>query len=233
MEKIKLFILDDNRFLRDGLAAMIDKQPDLKVVASLGNADKITERIHLTRPHVLLLDLGLRNQNSLSIAKTVRAELPSTKVVVMDLVPIEEDIYEFVQAGVSGFILKDATVKTFLDTIRAVAGGASVLPSLLTDSLFSQVVKESISLAKSPEAVTESFRMTKRERQVILLIAEGMSNKEIGSSLHLSTFTIKSHVHNILEKLAVHNRLQIANYAHTSDDFSVQLNSISLIERDA
>jgi len=229
MDKIRTVILEDNRLLREGLTAMLEEQPDLHVVASFGDNDKIMPRIHDANAHLLLLDLGLRNHNSLKIAKTVKKELPSTKVVAMDLVPAQEDIYEFVQAGVSGFILKDATVSNFLKTIRSVVQGINVLPLNLTESLFSQIVLQAVLRAETPKIVEESIRMTKRERQVMALIADGMTNKEIGTSLHLSTYTVKSHVHNILEKLALRSRLQIANYAHTNDEFSIVANSVSLL----
>lgn len=208
---------------------MIEEQPDLEVVASFGDSDKIMAKIHEAKAHLLLLDLGLRNHNSLRIVKTVKKELPTTKVIAMDLVPAQEDIYEFVQAGVSGFILKDATVSNFLKTIRSVVQGVNVLPLNLTESLFSQIVVQAVLRAATPKIIEESIRMTKRERQVIELIADGMTNKEIGTSLCLSTYTVKSHVHNILEKLALRSRLQIANYAHTNDDFTAVANSISLL----
>ncbi len=122
------------------------------------------------------------------------------------------DIIELVEAGAAGFILKDATIEDFLETIRSVARGMKVLPPLLTGSLFTHVVDHALRQGKGklPEAV----RMTKREREIIVLIAEGMSNKEIAQRLNLSTYTVKSHVHNILEKLALHSRLEIAAHFH-------------------
>ena len=229
MDKIRLLILEDNRLLREGLTTMIEEQPDFRVVASFGDGDKIMVKIHEAKPHILLIDLGLRNQNSLNIVKTVKKELPAIKIIAMDLVPAQEDIYEFVQAGVAGFILKDSTVTNFLKTVRGIAQGEIVLPPHLTESLFSQIVSQAISRAATPKIVEESIRMTQRERQVIVLIGDGLTNKEIGLKLHLSTYTVKSPVHNILEKLAVRSRLHIANYAHTSEDFAAVLNTVSLI----
>jgi DNA-binding NarL/FixJ family response regulator len=110
-----------------------------------------------------------------------------------------------------GFILKDATLAEVLETIRAAAQGMKILPPLLTGSLFSHVVDHAIRKGKGN--LREGVRMTKRERETIVLIAEGLSNKEIAGRLNLSTYTVKSHVHNILEKLALHSRLQIATFA--------------------
>jgi len=105
-----------------------------------------------------------------------------------------------------------------------------VLPSLLTGSLFSQIVEHAVNGARgSSSKLMESVRMTKRERQVIDLISDGMTNKEIAQKLHLSPYTVKSHVHNILEKLALHTRVQIAKYAHTSESFQAIADTVSLI----
>ena len=148
---------------------------------------------------------------------------------MMDLIPVQADVYEFVQAGVSGFILKDATVNDFLKTIRSVAKGLQVLPPNLTGSLFSQIVEHAIS-GSNPSALIDSVRMTKRERQVIELVSEGHTNKEIAQKLHLSTYTVKSHVHNILEKLALSTRVQIAKYLHDSVKTKLASDNISLLE---
>jgi two-component system response regulator DegU len=229
VKKIRLLIIEDNRLLREGITAMINEQSDLKVVASLGTTENILQRIYTLKPQVALLDLGLRNQNSLQIVKSVKKNSSGTKIIVMDLVPLHEDILEFVQAGVSGFLLKDATVDDFLKTIRSVAKGNKVLPPHLTESLFSQIVEHAITTTKKSNLI-KSVRMTKREKQVIKLIADGLTNKEIAQKLHLSTYTVKSHVHNILEKLALHTRVQIARYAHTNEDFDRIAGAISLID---
>jgi DNA-binding NarL/FixJ family response regulator len=110
MKQIKLIIIEDNRLLREGITAMINEQPDLQAVASLGTTENILQRIQKLKPQIALLDLGLRNQNSLQVVKSVKKNSSSTKIIVMDLVPLHEDILEFVQAGVSGFLLKDASV---------------------------------------------------------------------------------------------------------------------------
>src|SRR5271154_2506011 len=109
MEKIRTVILEDNPLLREGLAAMIGRELDFRVVASYGDVEKIIPKLQQSKAHLLLLDQGLKRSNSLHIAKSVKKTLPSMKVIAMALVPSQEDVYEFVQAGVSGFILKDAT----------------------------------------------------------------------------------------------------------------------------
>jgi DNA-binding NarL/FixJ family response regulator len=180
------------------------------------------------KPNIILLDLGLRNQNSLQIVKLSKENFPEIKIIVMDLIPLQADVLEFVGAGASGFILKDASIADFLKTIRSVYQGHQVLPPHLTGSLFSQVVEYAIH-GNIPSAIEESVLMTKREKQVIELIADGDTNKEIAQKLHLSTHTVKSHVHNILEKLALNTRVQIAKHAHLSDSYKTAIDNTSLI----
>ena len=206
-------VVEDNRLLRDGLESFLKKQEDMHVVGTVGNGENILSLLEKFKPAILLLDLGLRNQNSMQIVKLSKQHNPDVKIIVMDLIPLQADVLEFVEAGVSGFILKDANEKDLYETIRSVNQGLKVLPTHLMGSLFSQIVEHAIN-GSTTSVIIESVRMTKREKQVIELIAEGFTNKEIAQTLHLSTYTIKSHVHNILEKLAIHTRVQIANYAH-------------------
>jgi two-component system NarL family response regulator len=163
-----------------------------------------------TKPDVVLLDVGLRDEDSLRVAAELTKYAPGAKVVVMDLIPMNEDIVQFVNAGVSGFVLKDATFDEFVATIRTVAAGGKVLPPRMTESLFSQIAMSAD--ARGHEQVLEEVRMTRREREVIDLIGEGLSNKEIAQRLNIAAHTVKSHVRNVMEKLALHTRLQIAAY---------------------
>ena len=216
MKRIHILLIEDNRLLREGLTALLKAQPDLKVVASHGNTDAVMQAKKL-KPAVILLDLGLRSQNSLRLLGLLKKDAPGARVIGMDLVPVQEELVQYVEAGVSGFVLKDATFDDFLRTIRSVAKGINVLPPLLTGSLFSQIVEHATRKKKgNPFA---SVRMTTREREVIGLIAEGLSNKDIAQRLHVATDTVKSHVHNILEKLALHTRLEIARYAHNEETY--------------
>ena len=201
-------IVDDSRLVREALAAMLGRLPDLQVVAS-GAADAAF--IDETKPDVLLLDVGLGDEDSLRVATSLAKRSPGTKVIVMDLIPMSDDIVQFVNAGVSGFVLKDATFDEFVATIRSVAAGGKVLPSGMTESLFSQIAKAAD--AQGHEQVLEDVRMTRREREVIDLIGQGLSNKEIAQRLNIAAHTVKSHVRNVMEKLALHTRLQIAAYS--------------------
>lgn len=229
MKRIKILLIEDNRLLREGISALLKKQKDINVVTTVGNGENILGLIAKHKPNIVLLDLGLRSQNSLQIVKLVKKDYKETKIVVMDLIPLQADVFEFVKAGVSGFMLKDISVTEFLKTIRSVHAGAQVLPPHLTGSLFSQIVEHAIN-GTNRSTITESVRMTKREKQVIELIADGFTNKEIAQKLHLSTYTVKSHVHNILEKLSLHTRVQIAKHAHISDAYKSAIDNTSLLD---
>ena len=229
VKKISILLIEDNRLLREGISAMLKKQPDMNVIATFGNGENILIEVAKRKPNIVLLDLGLRSQSSLNIVKLIKKRFETIKIIVMDLIPLQTDVLEFVQAGVSGFILKDANIADFYKTIRSVFEGAQVLPPHLTGSLFSQIVEHALH-GSSPSLIVESVRMTKRERQVIELISDGFANKEIAQKLHLSTYTIKSHVHNILEKLSLHTRVQVANYAHITDSYKTTTDTTSLIE---
>ena len=204
---ITVAIVDDNRLVREALAAMLDRLPDVHVVAAEVADPAFMDE---AKPDVVLLDVGLRDEDSLGVAAALGKHAPGVKVIVMDLIPMNEDIVQFVNAGVSGFVLKDATFDEFVATIRTVAAGGKVLPPRMTESLFSQILTAAD--ARGHERVLEDVRMTRREREVIELIGEGLSNKEIAQRLNIATHTVKSHVRNVMEKLALHTRLQIAAY---------------------
>jgi DNA-binding NarL/FixJ family response regulator len=218
MHTIRILLIDDNRLLREGIAAMINEQPDMKVVAASGGGENAQVKVRTMKPHLALIDLGLRSRNGLRVVATLAKDAPGLKVIGMGLIPSQSDIVAFVQAGASGFILKNASVPEVLRTLRAVARGEKVLPPTLTHSLFSDVIEHALRRGKG--SLNSAVRMTKRERETIVLIADGMSNKEIALRLNIATYTVKSHVHNILEKLALHSRLQIA--AHTYDGSTSQ-----------
>jgi DNA-binding NarL/FixJ family response regulator len=193
--------------VREALAAMLNRLDDMRAVPAEAVVAAFLAR---EKPDVLFLDVGLRDEDSLHVAAALAREAPNVKVVVMDLIPMHEDVAQFLSAGVSGFMLKDASFDEFTATIRAVAAGERVLPARMTDSLLSEIA--ATAETRSPEQVLDEVRMTRREREVIELIAEGLSNKEIAQRLNIAAHTVKSHVRNVMEKLALHTRLQIAAF---------------------
>jgi DNA-binding NarL/FixJ family response regulator len=211
---ITVAIIEDNRLVREGMTDMLDELPDMSVVLAAHSLEPgpLVE----ANPRVVLLDVGLQDGHSLELAEVVRKVLGEARVIVMDLLPVHEELVEFVNAGVAGFILKDATFEEFVETIRAVASGARVLPSRMTGTLFSQIARAAVQ--RGTPGALESVRLTSREREVMALIADGLSNKDIAQRLDVAADTVKSHVRNVMDKLALRSRLQIAAYVHTRLD---------------
>ena len=227
MKKIRLLLIEDNRLLRDGIFSILKAHKDIVIIAASGDGKNSLAKIQQLKPNVVLLDLGLRSRNSLHIVEIVKKDFPQAKIIVMDLAPVQADILQYVKAGANGFILKDASLNELLITIRTVAEGSTVLPPLLVDSLFSQIVDNAVREGKSQ--LKEAVRMTTREREVIKFLGEGMTNREIGQKIRTSTYTVKSHIHNIMEKLALHTRLEIANYSYTDQTLKTITKSISMV----
>jgi DNA-binding NarL/FixJ family response regulator len=213
-KRIRVMIIDDNRLVREGLGTLLDAQPELKVVAAAEDWPTAQRQLRELAPDVVLVDATLNDGDSLTFVASLRKTVPASRVIIMDLLPAPEDVIEFVKAGANGFIMKDATMADLVSTIRSVADGADVVPQALTGTLLSHIAQGA--LARRTAGVVEAVRMTNREREIMNLIAEGLSNKEIAQRLNIATYTVKSHVHNILEKLALHSRLQIAAFTHRS-----------------
>ena len=213
MKSISLVLIDDNRLLREGLTALLQNQPGFRVLAASADADEALRKVRETRPDVVLIDFGLEDHDSLGLTATVHAEVPEAKVIVMGLLAVQEDVADYIRAGASGFIMKEASFEDLFTTIKAVVAGAEVLPPELTNSLFSQIALNAPRGSKA--RAMAAMKLTAREREVIDLLAEGLSNKAIGARLHIAIHTVKSHVHNILEKLALHSRLEVAAFSYS------------------
>jgi DNA-binding NarL/FixJ family response regulator len=207
--KIDVVLIEDIRLLREGLAAMINAESDLKVAAAFENGEDVCRKVCELKPDVVLWDIGFEGWEGLSVVRQFSTECAGVKSIVMHVLPQQTDVMGFIQAGVSGFFSKEDTFEELLNTIRSVAGGNKVLPRSLTGALFSQIVDQTVRGNRPPLASIE--RLTSREHEVMVLIAYGQSNKEIAQELNLATFTVKSHVHNILEKLALNTRVQVAS----------------------
>ena len=160
---------------------------------------------------MILLNAGRGDHDSARLVASVKRASPEAKVIVTDLIPERADICELVRAGASGFLLKDATLDDFVTTIRTVARGERVLPAPLTATLFAHIAERAVS--RSEPVMAQAAKVTKREREMLDLIAKGLSNKAIAQRLSIATNTVKGHVHHLLGKLALRTRLQAAVYA--------------------
>jgi len=212
-DAVPAFLVEDNRMLSDGIGAMLEAH-GFRVVGSARSAADALPGIRRGKPDVVLVSAGV--EGSVGVADEVRRALPPLKVIVFNAVPAHLDVMAFIRAGVAGFVLKDATKEEFVRSVRRVADGAHALPRVLAGILFTRVASQAPSrVDRGAKAVS---RLTRREREVTELIADGLGNKEIAVRLNIAADTVKSHVHSILEKLALRSRLQIAAFAHTQPD---------------
>lgn len=207
-----VLLVEDNRLLRESLAAKFSATARFGTVDCCSTSE-LTQKASELHPDLVLLPLGERNINASLLVKHLRDNYSSTQIVGMDLVPGQGDVVGFIKAGVCGFILKDATFEDCMETISKVMSGQKVIPPQLTETLFSQIGNLAMSSVRENRAF-DSARMTRREQEIVELIAEGLANKEIADRLNIAVHTVKSHVHNILEKLALDSRLQIVTYVH-------------------
>ena len=181
--------------MRDGLARLLSAFPDVDIVASADSASTATQQLRDAKPQVVLLDAALANGDSFAFLSSLKQAAPDAKAIVIDFVPAQQDVTQFIDGGANGFIMKDATAEDIAKAIRAVASGTDLPPP-----------------PAMPRAATESggpanggggaVRLTKREQEIKELIAAGLGNKEIAQRLNIATNTVKSHVHNMLGKLA-------------------------------
>lgn len=200
--RIRVLIVEDNRLMRDGLARLLAGYADVDIVASAESATAATQMLGDAKPQVVLLDAALANGDSHTFLITLKASAPDAKAVVMDFVPAQADVHQFIDGGANGFIMKDASADDIVKAIRAVASGTDLPPP---PSL--AAAPRSASLDRSANASastlgTGAVRLTKREQEIKDLIAAGLGNKEIAQRLNIATNTVKSHVHNMLGKLA-------------------------------
>ncbi len=208
--RVTVLAVAHNRLLRDSIATALRHEPGLRiVVAAPPPAAPLSWMAH-SHPAVVLLEAGL---GAPAVAAVKQAD-PLVQVIVMDLDADAADLVAFVRAGVRGFVSTEATPDDLVGTIHAVLAGQVVVPAGLTAALVSGIVREpgAAPIPESPPAQA----MTRRERDVLRLIAEGRSNREIAQRLCITVNTVKGHVHSLLHKLALHTRLEMAAFAHAA-----------------
>jgi DNA-binding NarL/FixJ family response regulator len=186
--------------MRDGLARLLGAYGDVDIVASAESATSAMQPLREAKPQVVLLDAGLANGDSYTFLADLKATAPDAKAVIMDFVPAQQDVHQFIDGGANGFIMKDATAEDIVKAIRSVASGTDLPPppAALRTSAPDVPGAGSMSGGTPPGSV----RLTKREQEIKELIAAGLGNKEIAQRLNIATNTVKSHVHNMLGKLA-------------------------------
>jgi DNA-binding NarL/FixJ family response regulator len=217
LQPIRVLIVDDQRLLCEGFRKLIEMEPNLAVVGMAGDGEEalaVTERLTAaqTPPDVVLMDVRMPRLDGIAATRMMRERWPSTRIVILTTFDDRELIYSGLQAGASGYVLKDITAEQLAATIRAVAQGQV----LLHPDVAGEVFGSSKEAAASPPEVAglvgihDLSQLTEREREVLALLARGASNREISETLYIAGGTVKNHLSNILSKLGVRDRTQAA-----------------------
>lgn len=205
---IKVLIVDDHAVVRLGLNTLLSDEKDIIVVGEAANADQAMTQIELHQPDVVILDIQIPGKNGIEVCKDIVSQYPNTKVVMLTSHSSDEFISQAIRAGASGYVLKQVGNEELLRAIKAAHIGEMAFDTQTT----SQMVQRFKKLEK--EAEESIFAdLSERELQVMVLVADGQSNKEIGMVLNLSEITIRNYVSNILSKLNLRNRIEIARFA--------------------
>jgi DNA-binding NarL/FixJ family response regulator len=210
--EILVALVDDNRLSRDAHELLLNAAPGVTVISA--EATLSVTMLTDAQPDVVLVEAGKSEVLSLRAAVTAKRECPDVGVVITDVAVRNEDIADYVKAGVAGFVLQDATVGDLVDTVRSVADGEHVLPDELTSPLFVQIAAEGIEIDVETDGGTERARLavslTVREQEVVALMREGLANKAIAARLFISTYTVKSHVRSAMKKTGLRTRVLLA-----------------------
>jgi len=207
-EPIRTMIVDDHALFRRGLEMVLDEEPDIELVGQASDGTEAVEKAAESLPDVVLMDIRMPRSNGIEACRAMKEAAPSAKIVILTISDEEEDLFEAIRAGASGYLLKDIPLDEVADTVRAVHGGQS----LINPSMAGKLLTEFATLAKrdDDERAQElpAPRLTEREMQVLKLVARGMNNRDIAKELFISENTVKNHVRNILEKLQIHSRME-------------------------
>jgi DNA-binding NarL/FixJ family response regulator len=210
-ESIRVFIVDDNRLLREGLVAMLAEQEGIVVIGAAVSGRKALEKIKDLRPAVALIDIGMPAKDGIEVTQALHRDAPEVKVIILGMCDLAAEIMESIEAGAAGYVLKEASFDTLVETVRAIHRGESFSSPRVTASLFSRIAE--LAGERVLRIPLSSVKLTPREVDIINQIAEGLSNKEIAQRLAIETQTVKNRIHNILDKLQLHNRIEAVEYA--------------------
>ncbi len=211
MRSISVVVADDHTLIRDGLVSLLQAQESIEVVGQASDGLEALERVRELDPDVVLLDLKMPGLDGVGACTRIARESPRTAVVVVTVCDTDEDLAAALAAGARGYVLKNATLDDLLRAIHGAAAGQMVLSH--ASAAKTLVQKVSASLAPCSSASAPSARLTDRELEVLRLLGEGASNKEIADIMVIAESTVRGHVHRILDKLKLQNRLQAAAYA--------------------
>jgi DNA-binding NarL/FixJ family response regulator len=211
---IRVLVADDQALVREGFSVILDAYDDIEVVGDAADGFQAVERAREQRPDIVLMDVRMPGRDGIAAAREVLRELPATKVIMLTTFDLNEYVYAALQAGASGFLLKDVPRAQLIDGVRAVAAGDALLAPSITRRLIERFVARPPASARPLPPVLDE--LTPREREVLVLVAGGRSNAEIAADLHVSEPTVKTHVAHTLAKLGVRDRVQAVVFAYES-----------------
>lgn len=204
MDRIRVLIVDDHHLFRRGVSALLSDREDLEVVGEAASGIEAIDRARDLMPDVVLMDIKMPEMDGLAATRQLKAEMPYVRIMMLTVSETDEDLFEAIKAGASGYLLKNVDPETLVASVLQVQRGeVPIAPTMAV-----KILRE---LAAPPEASVQP--LTARERQVLELLAGGKANKEIAFTLKISENTVKNHLRNILEKLHLQNRVQAALYA--------------------
>ncbi|WP_428936559.1 response regulator [Streptomyces sp. ACT015] len=208
---IRVLIADDQMMVREGFSVLLNAMPDIEVVGEAVDGREAVRRVRELAPDVVLMDIRMPEQNGIEATREIVAAGGASKVLVLTTFDLDEYVYQALRAGASGFLLKDASARQLADGVRVVASGEALLAPSVTRRLITEFSK----LAPAPRPTAQAYGdLTDRETEVLVLIAQGLSNAEIAGRLVVAESTIKTHVSRVLVKLGLRDRTQAAVFAY-------------------
>jgi DNA-binding NarL/FixJ family response regulator len=207
-EPIRVLIVDDHALFRRGLEMVLEEEDDIELVGQASDGAEAREKAGESVPDVVLMDVRMPKSSGIEACRAMKEAAPSTKIVMLTISDEEEDLFEAIRAGASGYLLKDIPLDEVAGSVRAVHGGQS----LISPAMAGKLLTEFATLARRPEEERVQQvpppKLTDREMEVLKLVARGMNNRDIARELFISENTVKNHVRNILEKLQIHSRME-------------------------
>ena len=207
-EPIRVMIVDDHALFRRGLEMVLTDEDDIELVGEASDGAEAVENAAEVLPDVVLMDIRMPRSSGIEACRAMKEAAPSAKIVMLTISDEEEDLFEAIKAGASGYLLKDIPLDEVAESVRAVYGGQS----LINPSMASKLITEFATLAGHESTgraeQVPAPKLTDREMEVLKLVAKGMNNRDIARELFISENTVKNHVRNILEKLQIHSRME-------------------------